>query len=180
MISINFLKQRHLELRFAKKQDKKNLFYTGIFFVVCLIIFSITLAINIFYSNKLSLIKSTQTKLAQSLNQNKDQEIKYLDFSNKLKLINYLFQERKNKQEAIEFFSKTFGDDTHISQIIFEDAKTLIITLTSNDVIKLESIFKTLDLKKNSPYQKVISSSINRNPDATYELELVINLTNEN
>jgi Tfp pilus assembly protein PilN len=119
-----------------------------------------------------------QNKTKQSLVDNQSLEVTYFVFSNKLKAIAEIFDQRNNKQQAINYLSNLFGDQVFINGVTYDGtAQVLSLNLTSTNIFDLEALITSLnnpEVKAN--FSSLTKSNVRRNEDGSYNLKLTLEL----
>lgn len=178
MIDINFLSQRRVTLTKIEQGDKKVLKFGIIFFSISLLIFMVVFGTSLFFQNSLKRSTQEQTALQQTILDEEPTEVAFLIFSNKLKTIQGLFENRSDKQEAIGFFSELFGPSVFIGGMDYNE-KNAILTLksTSNNIFELEKTFELLeDSAVKEKFSSLNKSGLNRKDDGSYSFQLLVGL----
>jgi hypothetical protein len=175
---INFLRKNLAKLKKQSKQDKEIYQYALIFFSTVVIIFIGLLSYRIYLSSQLKSTLSKQDKTKQSINNQEGVEISFLVFTNKLKIIRNLFEERSDKQAAISYFSNLFGEGVYIEGMSFGgNGSTLSLTIASDNIFILENIFERLENPEiKEKFSFVNKSNLRREDTGKYSLSLTISL----
>lgn len=178
MININFFSNRVNQKEKQKKLDAK------IFRISTYVLIGIALIMVGTFSFKLYnnlQINDTNKKIKayrESILGQESTEINYLIFVNKIKVISEIYQKRSNKQEAMDYFSKTFIDKAIIVGMNYqEDQGGLILQLNSDNVFKLQEVNDTLDSPEvRQQYKNIDKSSLTRTNTGSYKLTLKLEL----
>lgn len=177
-MEINFLRDILAKSKKTSKQDKQIYQYSLIGFSVVVAIFLGLFSYRIYLSSQLKNVLSNQDKAKQSINNQGDVEVSFLVFTNKLKLIQTLFEERSDKQAAISYFSNLFGEGVYIEGMSFGGSgKTLLLTIASQDIFVLENVFEKLknpEIKEKFSF--VNKSNLRRENNGRYKVNLTISL----
>lgn len=181
MIDINFLIQRRVTLTKVEKGDKK-IYFIGIgFFLLSLTIFIIVFGTRFFFENSIKNSGQEQKSLQQVILNEEQTEVAFLIFSNKLKTIKNLFENRSDKQQAIGFFSELFGSNVFIGGMEYNEKESILsLKSTSNNVFDLEKTFNLLDnddVKKR--FSSLEKSGLSRKDDGSYSFQLLVGLKKE-
>ncbi len=173
---INFLRERRKLLSKFQKRDKKIFYVSLAIFGGSLFVFLVLFGINIFFDRRLSSILAAKDQAKQTILSHEDTEKTFLITVNKLKVLVELEKERKNKQEAIQYFSKVFGSDVLVKQIEYDGVDSLLtFRLSSRDVFVLEGVFEKLkDPEVDEKFQQVTASNLRRTDRGNYEMSVAV------
>lgn len=143
--------------------------------------FLLTVGINIFLTQRLRQANTQQRALTDQIASNEPVEISFLVFSQKLKSVREIYENRSNKQQAIDFFSNLFGDQVFLSGMSYGgEGNELSLRLTSENVFALESTLATLGSEQvTSNFSSVTKSGLRRGETGTYSLDLAVELKRE-
>ena len=178
MLEINFLSQRRLTLTKVEEKDVVYQKYSSWVFGGVLLLFSIAAGFNIFFTQQLKKINTSEELFTKQIAGEESTELTYLVFAHKLKTVKKLYQNRSNKQQAIDYFSNLFGNQVFLSGMNYGgDTNELSLRLTSENVFALEKILNTLDSEnvKNS-FSSVTKSGLRRDNNGSYNLDIAIEL----
>lgn len=178
MLTINFVRDRRRELSKQEVTDRLwfrySLMAAGVVMAVALVV----VGVRLFLTFRVSQVMARQTQLKQSITSQQDVERSYVIFFQKLKILSELFDQKSNKQAAIQFFGTIFGPQVLIQEINYlaEDG-ILSFGLQADDVFVLEQVFATL----NSPAVKeqfvdVSKSELRRQADGSYQITVTVQL----
>lgn len=175
--SINFVGDRRKRLNKTQKQDKKIMNIMINVLVGIFIIFLIVMALRIFYVFRLKTVKEQQTDVRTVILSHESIEKEYIIFAQKLKKLSVFFGKRKDKQEALIFFSEVFGKDVIVSGIDYSSADEDVVSFTikAPNVFVMERVFKTLeDPKVSINYPNISKSNMSRSASGNYTLNLSV------
>ena len=176
-MQINFLKDRQQKIKQQKKLDRQILNYSIGAFSICMAIFISVMSYRIYLNFHLDKIQKNQEAAKDVITQHEDTEKTYRIMANKINMAKGIFNERSNKQEAINFFTSLLAETTYNEEISYLNKKLTLILQTKN-VFDLE---KTIDLVSSEEitkqYPSIKRQTISRNNDGTYNLELIIDLS---
>lgn len=181
MIDINFLSQRRVTLTNVEKKDKKVYYYALGLFVISLAIFVIIFGIGVYYNLQLKKASQQQQALRQSILNDEATEIAFLVFTNKLKSIKEIFENRSNKQQAIGFFSDLFGPKVFIGGMNYNAEEGLLsLQSSSNNIFTLEETFLLLENSSvTNQFNSLTKSNLSRIEDGSYNFQLTVGLKKE-
>ncbi len=174
---INFVGDRRKRLSRLQKQDKKIMQIATNILVVVFIIFLVVLGLRVFYLFRVKKIKDEQKNVKQIILSHEDIEKEYVVFAQKLKQLTVLFGKRKDKQDALVFFSHIFGDDVIVSGIDYSSADEDVVSFTikTPNVFVMDRVFQKLASEQvASVYPKIAKSNMNRSDTGNYTLNLAV------
>lgn len=179
--NINFVRDRRRKLNKTEELDRKLFVYSlyglGIVVGVFLFVFAARLAMVF----QVKSIKDKQENTRQAILAREDIEKSYTIFANKLTILTELYNKRKAKQDALEFFGSIFGPDVLISQLNYsQETEALTFVVTTQSVFVLESVFDTLTSEQVlTPYPSIEKAGLRRDRDGTYDMKLSILLSED-
>jgi hypothetical protein len=175
--SINFVGERRKKLTKAQKQDKKILKITINVLVAIFSIFLIVIGARFYFVFQVKDIQDTQTQLRNRIITNEPIEKNYIIFAQKLKKLSVFFGRRKDKQEALVFFSEVFGDDVIVSGIDFSSAEEDVVSfvIKAPNIFVMERVFNTLQEERvTGVYPNIKKSSMRRSATGNYTVDLAV------
>ena len=178
--SINFVGDRRKRLTKSQKQDKKIMGIMINVLVGVFIIFLIVLSLRFFYVFRVKTVKDEQTDVRNVILSHESVEKEYIIFAQKLKKLSVFFGKRKDKQEALFFFSKIFGDDVIVSGIDYSssDEDVVSFTIKAPHVFVMERVFNILETSEvTSKYPNIAKSNMRRSSSGNYTINLAVILT---
>lgn len=180
MSEINFLQRRRATLT---KVDKRDLFfrkYAIIAFGAVFVLFFAVAGTNIFLTNRLKQLNTQQQALNNQIVSEEPVEISFLIFAQKLKSVREIYEERSNKQQAIDYFSNIFGGQVFLSGMNYgeeSDGNKLTLRLTSANIFAFENTLKILDSQEvKKVFSSVTKSGLRRNETGSYNLDIAVEL----
>lgn len=178
MEEINFVEHRRKKLNKQQKNDLKIFRIALGIFGVGVAIFLVLLGTNFYLQFRLRGIQDNQDILTQRVQSQIEVEESILVTIEKLKVLAELFDQRHDKQSAIEYFSGLFGSDVLIQDINYEaDDRILSLRLQSDSVFSLENVFERLAQPEVSEtFGQVNKSALSRNDQAMYSVVITLNL----
>lgn len=180
--TINFVAERRKRLTESQKKDKKIMRTMINVLVVVFAIFLIIIGARFYFVFRVSSIKDTQQDIRNRILSNEQVERDYILFAQKLKRLSVFFGRRKDKQEALVFFSEIFGDDVIVSGIDYSSADEDIVSFTikAPNIFVMERVFNTLDEEQvTTVYPNITKSAMRRSATGNYTLDLAVVLTQE-
>lgn len=183
MSDINFLSLRRSVVTKRDKQDAQLQKYTTIAFgVACVLFFSVAIY-NFILTRQLQQAGTQQRALSQQITNNEDVEVGFLVFTQKLKSVREIYENRSNKQQAIDYFSNIFGDQVFLSGMNYGEKgkdNALSLRLTSENIFAFENTLNILDSEEvKSVFSSVSKSGLRRDDTGSYNLDIAVELKKE-
>lgn len=176
MPDINFLRNRRKKLTNLQKRDKKWMYWSIYFFSGVMVIFFIVLMVHLFFNRRLATIVATQENTTEQILNNESVEKDFVLMMSKLDVLGQIYRQRRDKQEAINYFSTVFGSDVTIKQIEYAGGDNLLTFILSAD--NVFSIDRVLEFLKSSEIQdkfvQVTPSDLRRNESASYQISIAV------
>lgn len=173
---INFVRYRRKLLSKKQQQDYKLFRYSLYGIAGVFVIFLVTLGVRLFLTFNLNQIDQQQNELRRTILGLEEDEKKYVIFSSKVKALVELFDERRNKQEAISFFTNAFDSNVLVSDMSY-NAQDAMLTfgLVSRDVFTMEEVYNLLQTQdvKNA-FEQITMSDMRRSADGTYRITVTV------
>ncbi|HEX9817564.1 MAG TPA: hypothetical protein VGA89_01560 [Patescibacteria group bacterium] len=181
MSEINFLNLRRASLGKTNKQDALYRRWTTRAFIVTLILFALATATNIFLTIRLRQANDKQSILSEQIAKDEPIEISFLIFAQKLKSVKEIYENRSNKQQAIDFFSNIFGDQVFLSGMNYGgEGNQLSLRLTSADIFAFENTLTILSSEEvKNAFSTVSQSGLRRDETGSYSLDIAVELIKE-
>lgn len=179
MDGINFLSDRQKKLSKQQKDDRELLRYTQMLFAGVMLIFLVILGIRLFFNQRIRRIEDAQEQARQQILNNEDVERAFVITVNKLDVLNTLFEERQDKQDAINFFTTVFGPNVLVNQIEYNAGESILtFGVQSRDVFVLEGVLERLKglADERAEFALVNPSNLRRTDDGKYELQVTVTL----
>lgn len=176
--SINFVRDRRRKLTKTEQRDKQLFVYALYLLGAVFGVFLLVLAARMFMVFQVKSIKDQQADTRAAILAREDVEKSYTIFANKLTILTDLYNKRKAKQDALEFFGSVFGPDVIVSQLTYsQESEALSFVLTTQSVFILEGVFDTLRSQQViSRYPAIQKAGLRRSSDGTYGMKLSIML----
>jgi hypothetical protein len=146
-----------------------------------LLVFVVTLGIRFAMVYNLSRVKDKQQQILKVVKSQEESEKSYVIFAAKLRVISELFVQRRDKQEAIRYFSTLFGPEVIISDIAYEaDSSILTFGLQAKNIFTLENVFSLLSTPAvRDQFTTVSASELRRDKLGIYQTSVVVTLKDE-
>lgn len=181
MSEINFLTARRTSLGKLNRQDLIYRKYTLVAFLLAFGLFAIAAVTNLILNLRLNQVSSQAKALTGQIADNEPVEVSFLIFANKLKSVREIYENRSNKQQAIDYFSNLFGEQVFLSGMNYggEDNQ-LTLRLTSRDIFAFENTLNVLDSDEvKNTFSSVSKSGLRRDETGGYSLDLAVELKKE-
>lgn len=178
MAEINFLSLRRAGHTKVEKQDLVFRKYALTLFLAALTLFALSAGSNIFFTQQLKQLSTQQRTLTAQISNNEPIEVSFLIFSQKLKSIREIYENRSNKQQAIDYFSNIFGEQVFLSGMNYGgEGNQLTLRLTSEDIFAFENTLNVLDSQEvKNVFSSVTKSGLRRDDTGSYSLDLAVEL----
>lgn len=181
MSEINFLSQRQITVGKTEAVDKRYRYFATLGFIGALVIFFIAAGANFFLTTRLKQANAKGTALTNQIRGDESVETAFLIFSQKLKSVREIYENRSNKQQAIDFFSNLFGEQVFLSGMNYGgEGNELTLQLTSSNVFTLENMLTALDSESvRENFSSVTKRALRRDELGSYSLDLAVELKKE-
>lgn len=183
MSDINFVSRRQASLSKTEKQDSLYRRWATIGFGIACALFFVAAGINLFLGRQLTQAAANQRALNQQIADNEPVEVSYLVFTHKLKSLREIYENRSNKQLAIDYFSNLFGEQVFVSGMNYGERgedNTLTLRLTSENIFAFENTLNVLDSEEvKNVFSTVTKSGVRRDEAGSYNLDLSVELKKE-
>lgn len=179
--AINFVRDRRKKLTEAQEQDQIWFVRASIGLGCTLGLVLVVFGVRSYMFQQVSAVQAQQDQTRQQILAQEETERSFVIGVNKVKILTDLFQERRNKQQAIDYFSSVFGPAVLVRQISFNTAEQLLtFRLQADDVFVLEEVFQQLESDDIiTQFQNVASSNLRRNDEGKYEMTVAVTLGQE-
>lgn len=174
--TINFVRERRRNLSRQEVDDRKILkVVTNSMFALGVLIL-VAVGARLFLLFQIESIKSEQKQVQTAIAQKEVIEEQYTIFVNKLKILTELFGKRKEKQEALAYFSSLFGPDVIISQLSYTAGDEILsFVLQASNIFTMEEVFNIISSSEVSArYPTIEKESLRRAPDGTYGMQVTL------
>ena len=174
MADINFVRQRLRKLTKLEKKDKETFKIVAIITSILLLVLAVILGYKLYLTSQLKEIESSQNNFLNRIKKQEEREKTFVLFVNKLRVLSSVFQKRKNKQEAIDYFSQVFGPDVVIERIVYDaDSQLLTFRLLAADIFTLESVFELLATQQAlEKFSSLAKSNLQRTSAGIYQMQI--------
>jgi len=181
MADINFVRQRLKKLTKLEKKDKETFKTAAIVTSVLLLVLAFLLGYKLYLVSQFNGIKSSQNNFLSRIKKQEEREKSFVLFVNKLRVLSSIFQKRKNKQEAIVYFSQVFGSDVTIERIVYDaDSQLLTFRLMAADIFTLEKVFELLSTEQSiKKFSSLTKSNLQRTSSGIYQMQITVVMEGE-
>ncbi len=180
MPEVNFVRERRKQLNKTQQQDRRILKFTLLGAASVAVVAMSVVGAQLFLTSQVKSMLDDIESARASILANEEVESSYVVLLHKLKTIEELFFERKDRQQAIEFFTNIFGDQAMIEKMRYESTsagRLLNFTILSADVFSLEQVLATLSSPQvKSKYPVINTSGLSRTQYGDYGLEVTVAL----
>lgn len=181
VVTINFLKDRRKKLTKQQLLDMKVFRVAGGVLLACFVLFVVGIGIRLYLAYELDLQKNRENQLMAQIRAQEENEEAYVVFAAKLKVLAALFEQRQNKQEALQYFTTLFGSDVLVSDVAYNaDNNVLTLGLQAADIFSLQTVFEQLQSQAvKDQFDSVNASDLRRNDRGQYQANVTIDLKEE-
>lgn len=181
MIEINFLSRLNQTLSVQQQKDKRLSRWAFGAFMVVMVCFVFVFAINLYLGYRVKRVEAQTEAAKKQIDSERELEASYLFFVNKLVIIRELFDQRADKQVAMNYFSELFGPEVTISGLNFNMEKGILaLQLASPHVFVLENAFNTLDQSDvREQFVSLTKSNLTRQDNGQYNFTLTLSLNDD-
>ncbi len=176
MADINFVRQRLKKLTKLEKKDKETFRLVAISTSVLLLILAVILGYKLYLTSQLKEVESSRENFLSRIKKQEEREKSFVLFVNKLRVLSGVFQKRKDKQEAISYFSQIFGPDVIIEKIAYDaESQLLSFRLMAADIFTLEKVFELLSTQQSTQkFSSLTKSSLKRTSSGIYQMQITV------
>jgi hypothetical protein len=176
MADINFVRQRLKKLSKIEKKDKGVFQTAAIVTSVLLLVLAFLLGYKLYLTSQLNEIESSQNNFLSRIKKQEEREKSFVLFVNKLRVLSSIFQKRKDKQQAINYFSQIFGPDVTIEKIVYDaDSQLLTFRLIAADIFTLEKVFELLSTEQSiKRFSSLAKSNLQRTSSGVYQMQVTV------
>lgn len=176
--SINFLSERRKKLTKQQILDLKIFRIVSGIAIGAFIVLLISVGARMAFAFNLKKITDLQAQTLQQVKSQEESEKSYVIFAAKLRVISELFVQRRDKQEAIKYFSTLFGTDVLVSDIAYEaDTSLLTFGVEAKNVFTLESVFNKLSTQQvKDQFVDVKATELRRISNGSYQTSVLVTL----
>jgi len=175
---INFVRDQRKRLTKLQVRDKLFLRYAAIVCGFSFALFIIVVSSRIYLSLQVKQLIERQDLQRAQIQAQESNERQYLLFAAKLEALSKLFINRRNKQEAINYFSTLFGADVLISSIKYDSISgELEFGLRTRNVFSLNEVIDTLRTPQvRDRFESLSFKDLSRTSSAEYQTNIRLTL----
>ena len=180
--TINFVGERRKKLTQSQKQDQKIMKITINVLIGVFSIFVLVTIARFYYVFQVKGLHDNQDGIRARILANEPVEKEYIIFAQKLKQLSLFFGQRKDKQEALIFFSEVFGTDVIVSGIDYSssNADTVSFTIKAPNIFVMDRVFTTLaSTQVTDMYPNIKKQSMRRSATGNYTIDLSVVLAKD-
>lgn len=174
--SINFVRERQRSLSKQEQQDRKLLrrAIMALFVVGGLLVVVVGTRLGMVQWHQS--IKNQQQAAISQIQEREDVERSYTVFASKLNVVTELFGKRKEKQDALAYFSSLFDPDIIISQLSYTaEDDVLTFTIQAPSIFRMEQVFTVMQSADvNARYPNLSRDSLRRSADGAYGMQVTL------
>lgn len=176
---INFVQARRKQLTKHQQSDLKIFKITSITFGVLIAIFLVVLSTDLFLQFRVKSLMNQEKQIESQILGHGLVEQSILITTEKLKLLTDFFNQRYDKQAAIEYFSQIFGPEVMINDINYEaDENILSLRIRSSSVFILEQVFAQLaNPEVAARFGSISRSALTRDDRGKYSMTITLTLS---
>lgn len=176
--SINFVRERRKKLSQAQVQDQKWFTRSAIGLGIVIGLMLMVLGGRLVMAQLVSQVLAQQEQTRDQILSREDTEKAFVISVNKLSILSEIYEERQNKQDAIQYFTSVFGEGVLVKEIAFQgNDQLLTFRLQADDVFILDQVFVQLESEEVlSRFARVENSDLRRGDEGKYEMTVAVTL----
>ena len=174
--NINFVRERRKTISRQELDDKKVLAVVIKGLVVLGVVILVVVGARLYFLFQVKSIQAKQKETQTAIVQKEEIERNYTVFAHKLKIVSELFGKRREKQEALKYFSNLFDSTVLISQLSYTAGdEVLSFVLQSNSIFALENVFNIMNSDEvNEKYPTIEKNTLRRGSDGSYQMQVTL------
>lgn len=178
MININFLAYRVQQHSKQKEQDQRLFRISSIALAVACVLMIAVFSFKLYNTLILNQTKQQISDYKDSILAQEKTEIAYLIFVNKIKVITEIYQNRSDKQAAMNYFADSLREHADIIGMTYQEEEGgLSLQISSSNIFKLDAVQSILDSKAmRERYQNIKKSTLSREDTGAYRMTLQLQL----
>lgn len=179
--SINFVREQRRRLGKQQQADLKIFKYAVMVVAVGFVALLLSVAIQLFLNWTVQNTMAQQQSQLNIINAQAENERSYVTFATKLQALSELFTDRRNKQEAIAYFSTLFDPTVLINGISYRgDENQLTFTVESPNIFSLNRVVEILNSQEvQDRFESVAYENLTRGENGEYEVRVIVRLNSE-
>lgn len=174
--SINFLSKQHKKVTDQQKKDQLWFRYSLMVLAGVVVVTLFSVGVSVFFQFRLRAAQAQAKDLERQVLANEEVEKSAAILVKKLAILKDLFDERQDKQEALEYFTNLFGPNVVLKDIQYQSTEGILsLRLQAQSVFELERVFGLLELQQTvERYGDVARSELRRDQAGYYEMTITI------
>lgn len=174
--SINFVQTRQKELSQASKKDAKIRIVSTIILVCVFFLFLVTVGLRFLTQQMVEALEERKEAATREIVNQEGTERDYTLFIYKLQTLTKLFDDRKDKQQAISYFNSVFGTDVLVREIKYSaENQKVSFTLQAKDIFTLEEVYATFSSEEFAQtYPVVQKTGLRRELGGSYVMDISV------
>jgi Tfp pilus assembly protein PilN len=178
---INFLSKQHKKVTNQQKKDRQWFRYSLMALGVVVVVTVASVATSYFFQFQLNHAQAKAKDLERQVLANEEVEKSAAILVKKLAILKDLFDERQDKQQALEYFTNLFGPNVVLKDIQYQSTEGILsLRLQAQSVFELERVFGLLALEQTvDRYGNVARSELRRDEAGFYEMTITIVFTKQ-
>lgn len=175
---VNFLNVQHRKATVQEKLDRQwfrySLYGVGVLTGVIIIL----AGVFFFLQYQIGQVEARTQALEREVLASEEVEKSALVLAKKLSILETLFDERQDKQQAIEYFTNLLGSNIVIKEINYQQTEGILsLRVQSGSVFDLERVFGLVQSDQTKQlYGTIATSDLRRDQIGIYTLNITINL----
>lgn len=175
---INFL---HSFRKKATKQQKQDKLFFRIAAAACSVVVVVTLisvGVSFLYQSRVAALQKTAKDLERQILASEELEKSAVILGKKLTVLKELFDDRHDKQKALDYFTSLFGPDVVVSNIDYEANEGILsLRVDTGSIFVIEEVINLLrsgQTKQEYPSLKL--SDLRRTDQGDYAVTITVTL----
>lgn len=179
--TINFVREQRRRLSKQQQLDLKIFRYALIAGGISLVVMAICVGIQLFMTAQVTSITEKQNVQLSIISAQAENEKSYVTFAAKLQNLAELFTNRRNKQEAIAYFSTLFDNTVLINGISYRASESeLTFGLQSQNIFSLNRAVQVMNTQEvQDRFTSLTYDELSRGENGEYNAEVVVVLKSD-
>lgn len=174
--NINFVRERRKTISRQEVDDKKILGWVVRGLIALGVVVLAVVGTRFYFSYSIQALQVEQKEVQQAIVEKEEVEEKFTVFAHKLKIVTELFGKRREKQDALKYFSNLFDSNVLITQLSYKAGDEILsFVIQSNSIFTLDTVFTIMgsdDVK--SRYPDIQKDSLRRQQDGSYGMQVTL------
>ena len=179
VIEINFVADVHRRLAKTYKKDRVW-FKAGVgIFVGVFVLFLGVVGVRFYFISQLSTLQQQELQAKNAITANEQLEKEYTIFTKKLNLLTTLFDQRLDKQSAVDFFTTLFGSEVLIRELDYGGTTgDLQFVIEAPSVFVLDTVVSKLkEVQFSNQYKSINTSELQRSTTGSWTMRIAIDVS---